>query len=154
MTKQIEIIRKTRSFVLENLKELSTEQFNKIPEGYNNNIIWNLAHMISAQQGVCYVRAGLPTVVSEEFWNKFKTGTKPELPFSPIEIESIKNLLVTTIDQLETDYSNQIFGGYVAWVPRYGFELTSIDDALNFLPFHEGLHAGYITALKRLVTIV
>jgi hypothetical protein len=152
MTKQIEIIRKTRSFLLEQLKDLTTEQYNKIPEGFNNNIIWNLGHMVAAQQGVCYIKAGLAPRISEDFINTFKSGTKPERAFSESEIENIKSLLFTTLDQLEEDYRNNIFGGYTAWSTRYGVELASIDDAIDFLPFHEGLHSGCSTALKRLVT--
>ena len=152
MTKQIEIIKKTRAFLLDTLKDLTTEQYNHIPEGFNNNIIWNLGHMIAAQQGVCYIRAGLTPIVSEDFINTYKSGTKPEKPLSAEEIENIKSLLLTTLDQLETDYNNHIFGGYIAWSTRYGVELASIDDALNFIPFHEGLHSGCGTALKRLVT--
>jgi hypothetical protein len=152
MTKQIEIIRKTRSFLLENLKDLTAEQLNKIPEGFNNNIIWNLGHMIAAQQGVCYIRAGLASHITEDSINTFKSGTKPERAFSEAEIENIKKLLFSTIDQLEEDYSNKIFEGYTAWTTRYSAEMNSIDDAISFLPFHEGLHAGCSTALKKLVT--
>ena len=151
MTKQIEIIRKTRSFLLKNLEDLATEQYNKIPEGFNNNIIWNLGHMIAAQQGVCYLRAGLASRVGEDIINSFKSGTKPERDFSEAKIENIKSLLFSTLDQLEEDYNNNIFGGYIAWSTRYGVELASIDDAINFLPFHEGLHSGCIGGLKRLV---
>jgi hypothetical protein len=152
MIKQIEIIRKTRSFLLEQLKDLTTEQYNKIPEGFNNNIIWNLGHMVAAQQGVCYIKAGLAPRSDEDFINTFKSGTKPSRIFSEAEIENIKSLLFSTLDQLEEDYSNHIFGGYTAWSTRYGVELASIDNAIDFLPFHEGLHSGCSTALKRLVT--
>jgi len=151
MTKQIEIIRKTRSFLLESLKDLTTEQYNKIPEGFNNNIIWNLGHMIAAQQGVCYIRAGLTPRVEEDIINSFKSSTKPEKTFNETEIENIKTLLFSTLDQLEKDYNNNIFDGYTAWSTRYGVELANIDDAINFLPFHEGLHSGCIGALKRLI---
>ena len=152
MTKQIEIIRKTRTFLLKNLEDLTTEQYNKIPEGFNNNIIWNLGHMIAAQQGVCYIRAGLAPHVSESFINHYKSGSKPQGNVDASGIEQIKSLLFSTLDQLEEDYSNNIFGGYIAWTTRYDVELTSIDDALNFIPFHEGLHSGCSTVLKRLVT--
>ena len=152
MTKQVEIIRKTRSFLLEQLKDLTTDQYNKIPEGFNNNIIWNLGHMIAAQQGVCYIRAGLASRLGEDFINTFKSGSKPERAFSEAEIENIKSLLFSTLDQFEEDYNNNIFGGYTAWATRYGVEMASIDDAIAFLPFHEGLHSGCSTALKRLVT--
>jgi hypothetical protein len=151
MTKQIEIIRKTRSFLLEHLKDLSTEQFNQTPEGFNNNIIWNLGHLIATQEIVCYISAGLTSKVSEDFINAYRKGTKPGKPLDATEIENIKKLLFTTLDQLETDYNNHIFGGYIAWSTRYSVELANIDDAINFLPFHEGLHSGCITALERLV---
>ena len=152
MTKQIEIIRKTRSFLLKNLEGLTTEQYNKIPEGFNNNIIWNLGHMIAAQQGICYMRAGIAPRVGEDFINTFKSGTRPERTFSETEIQEIKELLFTTLDQLEEDYNNKIFNNYNTWSTRYAVELASIDDAINFLPFHEGLHSGCSTALKKLVT--
>ena len=151
MTKQIEIIRKTRAFLLKQLEELTTEQYNKIPEGFNNNIIWNLGHLIAAQQGVCYIRAGLPPRVGEDFINSYKSSSKPEGNVDAVGIEQIKTLLFSTLDRLEEDYNKGIFGGYIAWTTRYEGELASIDDALNFLPFHEGLHSGCTTALKRLV---
>jgi len=153
MTKQIEIIRKTRAFLLKNLEDLTTEQYNKTPEGFNNNIIWNLGHMIAAQQGICYIRAGLTPRVGEDIINSFKSSTKPERTYSEAEIENIKILLFSTLDQLEEDYNNNVFGGYAAWTTRYEVELASIDDALNFLPFHEGLHSGCIGALKRLAKL-
>ena len=52
MNDQIETIRKTRSFLLDYIKELNIEQLNKIPAGFNNNIAWNLGHLVAAQQGV------------------------------------------------------------------------------------------------------
>src|SRR5579862_523187 len=133
MTKQIEIIRKTRSFLLENLKDLTTEQLNQIPEGFNNNIIWNLGHMIAAQQGVCYIRAGLIPKVSEDFINAYKSSSKPTEPIDAKEIESIKALLFSTLDQLEADYNNHIFDDYTAWTTRYSVELANIDEAINFI---------------------
>jgi DinB superfamily len=151
MTKQIETIRKTRSFMLEQLKDLSAEHFNKIPEGFNNNIIWNLGHMIAAQQGICYKRAGLPTLISGDFWERFRSGSKPEGIISDDQIAHIKQLLFITLDQFEIDYNKQIFGNYSSWSTRYGVELASIDNSIEFLPFHEGLHSGTITAIKRLV---
>jgi hypothetical protein len=152
MTKQIEIIRKTRASLLENLKDLTTEQFNKIPDGFNNNIIWNLGHMIAAQQGVCYIRAGLVPKVSQELIDAYKSSTKPEKPLDAAEIENIKMLLFTTLDQLEADYNSKTFDHYSAWTTRYAVELANINEAINFLQFHEGLHFGYVTALRRLVT--
>ncbi len=152
MKSQMETIRKTRTFLLEQIKNLSNEEFNRVAEGFNNNIIWNLGHMIATQQGICYKRAGLPTMISDDFWEKFRSGSKPAGLVSDNEITQIKELLFTTLDKFEIDYHKKIFGNYTAWSTRYGVELASIDDSIEFLPFHEGLHSGTILAIKRLVT--
>jgi len=149
MDQQIEAIRRSRSFLLEQLKDLSDEQLNRIPEGFNNNIIWNLGHMITVQQGVCYKRAGLLTSISDDFWERFKPGSKPEGLINAEEIAFIKNLMVVTLEQLEVDYHKQVFGNYKAWTTRHGVELADIDDAIKFLSLHEVLHSDIIMAVKR-----
>jgi hypothetical protein len=151
MTYQLDSIKKIRAFMLEGIKDLTADQLNKIPEGFNNNIAWNLGHMVAAQQGICYKRAGLTPHISEEFYEQFRSGGKPGEPLSDSEIATIKELMIGTINQLEADYNKQIFGDYTAWTTRYEVEMASIDDAIKFLPFHEGLHLGTITALKKLV---
>jgi len=42
MDKRIEKIKRFREFLLAQMKGLTTEELNKIPAGYNNNIIWNI----------------------------------------------------------------------------------------------------------------
>jgi len=151
MKKQIEIIKKVRTFLLEGIKDLNIEQLNKIPAGFNNNIIWNLGHMIAVQQGICYKRSGLQAMISDEFWEKYRSGSKLAGIVDEAEINYIKQLFFTSLDQLETDYAKNIFSGYTAWTTRYDVEIASIDDAISFIPFHEGLHSGVIGTFKRLV---
>lgn len=148
---QIDSLKKIRTFTLNTIEGLSTEQFNKIPEGYNNNIIWNVAHMIAAEQGVCYLRAGLPTVVPEHFYTAYKPGSKPAGDLSETQILQIKELLINSLMALESDLLANKFEAYTPWATRYGVEMNNINEALNFLPFHEGMHLGYIMALKRLL---
>jgi len=59
--------------------------------------------------------------------------------------------LFTTLEQLEADYDNGMIANYNPVVTRYDIELSSIDEAIAFLPFHEGLHIGYIMILRKLV---
>lgn len=152
MKKAIEIIHQTRKSALEHIKELTIEQLNHIPDGFNNNIAWNLGHMVAAQQGVCYKRSGnTPMHINDDFFIRYKPESKPERFITPEEIEEIKILLFSTIDKLEIDYQNSIFGEHAPWTTRYGVHISNLDEAINFLPFHEGLHFGYIMALKRVV---
>jgi DinB superfamily len=66
MDKRIDKIKKVRQFLIEQIAELTDEQLNKTPDGYNNNIIWNLTHLICAQQGICYLRGGQQAIVPDK----------------------------------------------------------------------------------------
>lgn len=151
MNKQIETIRKTRVKILEMVSELNTDQLNKIPPGFNNNIIWNIGHLIASQQGICYLRADLPLIIEKEFFMSYKPDSKPEGFVGAEEIEKIRTLMFSTLDHLESDLNEGTFNNYKTWTTRFGVDITDIEDAVNFLPFHEGLHMGYIMALKRLI---
>lgn len=137
--------------MLNHVNDLTIGQLNKVPAGFNNNIVWNLAHVVASQQGVCYRRAGLELRIQDNFFATYKPETKPEHFITAEELETIKGLMFSTIDQFEADYQTDIFNNYVPWVTRYGVKIDTIDDALTFLPFHEGLHMGYIMALKRAI---
>jgi len=149
--KAIDTLKNPRKLILETLKDYTIEQLNKIPEGFNNNIIWNLGHIIVAQQGICYKRSGLEAVVSEDFFNTYKPGTNPDRFISQEEYEEIKELLTGTLDKMEEDMAAGIFVNYTPVMTRYNVELSNIEDALGFLPFHDGLHIGYIMSLRKLV---
>jgi hypothetical protein len=153
MSQQMDIIIKPRQTILTSLEALSLEQLNAIPAGFNNNIIWNLGHMIAAQSGVWYKRAGLPLPagVSEEFFETYKPGTKPERAYTADDLNLIKELLFSTIEQFEADRKTDMFNNYPTWTTRYGAEISGINGAVAFMPFHEGLHIGAIVALRKLV---
>ncbi len=151
MTKAIDILLQPRLNILDQVKDLSIEQLNSVPPGFKNNIIWNLGHMVAAQQGICYKRAALNAYIDEDFFNRYKPGTKPEEFLDEAEFEKIKGLLTSTLDKLEADLNTDMFANYTGFVTRYGVELTGISDAVAFLPFHEGFHIGTIVALRKLV---
>ncbi|WP_276346369.1 DinB family protein [Daejeonella sp. JGW-45] len=152
MIKQLDIIRKTRTAILNLISDMTIEELNKIPAGFNNNIIWNVAHLVAAQDNIFYVKAGLPLKnISQQYFDSYKPGSKPERALSGKEFEEIKSLLFSSVDKLEEDIELKIFGDYTPWKTRYGFDMESINDGLTLLPFHDGLHFGYVMALKRVL---
>jgi DinB family protein len=151
MTKEIEQLKKTRQYLLDLIKDLTPEQLNEIPAGYNNNIIWNLGHIFTGQQRVCYLRAGLETIIDIRNFSDYKPQTKPDETIQLEEINRIKSSFIHIVDTLQADYDKNIFINYQPFPVPYGFEVTNIDEAINFMLFHEGLHLGYIMALKRVL---
>jgi hypothetical protein len=154
MHRNIEKIKRFRMYLLAQLAGLSTEQLNAIPAGYANNIAWNLGHLLSVVQTLCYVRSGLPPAVDDQYCAPYLPGTKPESFVGEPEMNRIKELLITSTDQLQRDFDQGMFRNYSpsVMIPKvYGFEVKNIDEAIDYLLYHEGLHAGHILALKRLL---
>jgi DinB superfamily len=78
--------RKVRQLLLDTVSNLTTEQLNHTAHGFNNNIIWNMGHVIAAQQGICYKRAGKALQIDNIFFETFKPGTKPKTFFDSHDI--------------------------------------------------------------------
>lgn len=133
------------------LDTISFEQLNKIPEGFNNNIIWNIAHIIVVQQMLSYKLSGLPMLVSDEMVAKYMRGTKPENDVKQTEIDVIQSLLFETINKTEDDYNNRIFQNFQEFTSLSGFTMSNIEDALSFNYYHEALHTGMIMSIMKFV---
>jgi hypothetical protein len=144
-------LRKTRKHIIDVIKDLSLEKLNKIPHGFNNNIIWNVGHLVAAQQSICYIRPGLKPPIPVDAYRLYAPGTRPDRFLDSDEEDEIKKLLFTSIDALERDYQQNAFINFTPWTTRIGVELNNIDEALCYLHYHEGLHAGVIGSMKKLV---
>ncbi len=152
MLYDFDICQKNRQLLYNLMEKLSLEQLNKIPEGYNNNIIWNIGHTIATQQLLVYGLSGEDIQIPKHIVDLYKKGTKPEKSATTEEVEEIKSLLFSTIKQLEEDYSNGIFTSFKTYtLSTSGGILEKVEDAIAFNNFHEGLHLGYAMALIRAI---
>jgi len=149
MDYQFDITLKNRNILNTFFDKFSLEELNKVPEGYNNNIIWNLAHVIITQQLLVYGLSGLPMMTNDELVAKYRKGTKTEGNVSQKEVDEIKNLLFSTLEQTIKDYKEGIFKAYNTYTTSTNSTMTSVEEAIAFNNFHEGIHLGYILALKR-----
>jgi formate dehydrogenase maturation protein FdhE len=151
MNQTFETIRVSRKLTSQFLENYSLEQLNKIPEGFNNNIIWNIAHIIVTQQLLVYKLSGLPMMVSDELVDKYRKGTKPDGTISQLELDEIKSLLFKTINQTEVDYNAKVFKSYNELTTSLGFTIKDIEDALSFNNYHEALHVGIMMSIRKFI---
>ena len=149
--KSIDTIQATRKLFLTLLESLSIDELNIVPEGFNNNIIWNFGHVIVSQQILCYKLAGLPLKLDDTFVSKYSKGTKPEAIINDTELIFLKQQAVSLIDELVVDLEKGIFTSYTNYTTSFNVKLNSVKDAVKFIAMHEGLHLGYAMALKRIV---
>ncbi|MDO4880100.1 MAG: DinB family protein [Capnocytophaga sp.] len=138
-----------RKRFLKFLETYTPEQLAKIPEGFHNNVFWNIAHCVATEQILFYKFSDTPTLVSEEFIDKYKKGTAPtgEVP-TLSEIEELKHLLSFTAKQLEENYKKGVFQHYNPYTTSLGYPMDTIEDVFYFNNTHEGMHLGTILALN------
>jgi hypothetical protein len=151
MQEILTLTKASRNMVLKLIEAYTLEQLNKVPAGFNNNIIWNVAHIVVTQQLLVYKLSGLPMLVSEEMVEKYRKGTKTEHFASQEEVDEIMSLLTQTINQTEIDIQNEVFKNFTEYPTSAGYELTSAQDAMSFNNFHEGIHLGVILGHRKLV---
>ena len=116
----------------------------KVPEGYRNNLWWNLAHIVATHQILVYRWSGVPTRVDEAFIDAYRKGTVPSEEPSQHSIDQLLDLLPQTIDWAEEDYEKGLFQKYQEYTTSVKVTLSSVEDAINFNNYHEGIHLGVI----------
>jgi len=151
MNKQFEILQQSRKLILKSIENLTIEQLNKIPEGFNNNIVWNVAHLVVTQQLLCYKLSELECLISNNMIERFQKGTFPKDPILEDEFLEIKKLFLELPKRLEEDYKKQMFKKYFPYKTSVNITLNSIEDGIAFNAYHEGIHLGIILQLLKFI---
>ena len=141
----------SRKLFLNFFDNYSLYQLNKIPDGFNNNLIWNIGHVIVTQQKLIYKGSNLQGYISDEFLSKYQSGTKPTGSVLQKEADDLKILLISQIEPTINDFSNGIFVTYNERITGTGFHLSSIKDAFECNNYHEGLHLGSMMSIRKLI---
>lgn len=151
MQATFEINKTSRNLLLNFLENHSLEQLNKIPEGFANNLIWNIGHIVTVQQMLVYKLSGLGMMISDEMVDTYKKGTKPEREITKEEVDEIKNLLFSTLEKTKEDFANEIFDEYMEFTTGVGFTIKSVKAAVEFNNYHEALHTGIMMQIKKFI---
>ena len=141
----------SRELYLDFFEKYTLEQLNKIPTGFSNNLIWNIGHIIVAQQALIYKGSNLEGYISIELFNLYKPGTKPTEKTTENEVTELKRLLLSLIDKTEQDFSKGEFVNYNKRMTGTGFYLNSLKDAFEFNNYHEGLHLGLMMNIRKFI---
>ncbi|WP_099370004.1 DinB family protein [Sphingobacterium sp. 1.A.5] len=153
MDKVFKFIIDGRKAFIRLIDELTLDQLNEIPEGFNNNIIWNFGHIVVSTQTLSYTRTGIREGVNwVKYVDAYAKGTKPTYYVSQEEVDDLKEIALRSIAAIEADYNAGVFKHVTAYeTATYGASLNSIEDVLITSVGHDNLHYGYATAQKRII---
>ncbi len=151
MESTFNIWKRNRELYLEFFENYSLKQLNKTPDGFSNNLIWNIGHVVVVQQSLIYKFSGLEGYTPAELYRQYKPGTKPTGDTSESQVSELKDLLTSLIEKTENDYNDEKFSVFHAHTLSTGFHLASLQDAFNFNNYHEGLHLGFMVNIRKFV---
>lgn len=142
-----------RKAFIELVDGLSIEELNQIPEGFNNNIIWNFGHIVVSTPMLCYVRTGIwPDAMKIKHVETYKKGTKPTYTVNTAELTELKELAISTIHTLERDYKAGLFNHIEPFsTVTFGTVIDNIEALLVTTVGHDNMHYGYAIAQKRII---
>lgn len=127
---------------------VAAEDLFRVPAGFANHIAWNAAHIVVTQQVLQYSLSGLETHLPKDLMAKFRKGTGPA-DGGEASYREVMAFLHRGPELLATDYSSDRFESFSSYTTSAGIQLDSIEDAITFNNFHEGIHLGYIMALRK-----
>ncbi len=151
MTNEFDTLLASRKLTLKFVQNFNPEQLNYIPQGFKNNLIWNMGHLVVTQQLLWYNLSEKSMLIDAAMVEKYQKGSKPNGLIHSDEIDKIKELLISLPEKSIRDYNKGLFKTYKTYTTSFNVTLKSIEDGIKFNNYHEGLHVGTIMALRKLV---
>ncbi|MEM7574733.1 MAG: DinB family protein [Bacteroidota bacterium] len=141
----------TRQNILGLCANYSLEQLNRIPSGFNNNLIWNAAHVVVTQHLLTYGLCGQAIPLSTDFVQAYRKGSRPQGTVDATQWAFIQAELEESLNRLEADWEQLSALSFKPYPSSYGVTLHSLEEAFIFNQTHEAMHFGTMLALRKLV---
>ncbi|WP_186333780.1 DinB family protein [Paenibacillus xylanexedens] len=135
----------TRQGIMQVLEGISPEMADVIPFGFNNNIRWQIGHILYA--GELHLFPGKGTLPAE-YANFFDSGTRPRQ--SNEGVPALK-VLVAELKEQYVRIQNIPDAAFDERLPRPRPGLETFGDFAAMMAYHEAMHLGQLQSLKRLV---
>lgn len=149
MKTELKLLNVSIQNIVKLVEEVSVDDLNKIPEGFANNLIWNVAHLVVTQKLLIYGLSGNSLNLEADFVTNYRKGTAPTTTLSSEECATIILQFKTQFEELQADLNTAIFKNYNPYPTSYNFEIASLEDAITFNNLHYGLHFSTMLRLKK-----
>lgn len=149
MEKLFNITLENRKALYHILMTTSKEDLLFIPKEHNNNIWWNIAHVLVTQQLLVYKLSKVAMRLNDALVKEFSKGTHPAASIADKQLKEVAEMLLPAIEWTKEDYEKGIFKEFTQYTTSANVTLHTVEDALSFNLFHEGLHLGTIRAIQK-----
>lgn len=141
-----------RRAVLDIFSQATTEQLDAIPENYNNNIRWNVGHLLVVADWALHHTDRYEHEIPKHYGSFFQPGTSPKNWSGDVPSQKeLSNLLREQHDAMkELTEKHDLFEPIARPLELKGTTFATIDELIGFLTYHEGLHYQTLKLLMRL----
>ncbi|MFT9849261.1 DinB family protein [Aneurinibacillus sp. REN35] len=143
-----------RNRLVSTLEKLTPEEASRKPEGFNNTIHWHAGHILLIAEKFLFMAPTGSNQVPDHYDTFFANGTKPgDWTDTPPSLAEIIDRLKDQENRFKACEANQID----AALPKpftlgSGLVMETAGELMNMAIYHEGIHTGYINAMKRIVS--
>ena len=150
MIQDLNKLEEDRRLLLERTKDLTVDQYNIIPPGFNNNIIWNMGHILVVSESLLYQNSPYQRPVNEFMKSRFERGSIPDGMVGEDEIFIIRHSLLQTVQFYKMLTGMGRPEDEIELVSNPGLTLIS-NERMQFLLFHEDMHYLRIAKLLEII---
>ncbi|WP_423410570.1 DinB family protein [Heyndrickxia sp. MSNUG] len=137
-----------RNYILGVVEQVTAEEADLIPQGFNNNIRWNLGHIYLDQYLWIQALTKEKAPVAEQFKEWFGYGSSPaNFTSETPSFEELRNLLKEQPAKIKEEYGNRLEEEF----PPTEMGMHTIEQVLTRTIFHEGMHLQTILDIKKLL---
>lgn len=119
------------------------------PPGFANHALWNFGHLAVTTARLTYGLAGQEHGLDPGLVDDFGKGSSPAEWSREYAWADLRGLLGEQPAQIARDLAEGRFASFRRYETSAGVVLESVEQALSFNTFHEGLHLGYVMAMRK-----
>ncbi|RXZ81125.1 DinB family protein [Paenibacillaceae bacterium] len=139
-----------REQILSVITRLSKSQMEHIPKGFNNNLHWQLGHVLTITDNLIFEFSGVGSRISQYYRTYFATGTSPsswlgQPPGIEMILKDLKSQMVEICDKYDG-----LLAQPVADENNF-LQATVIGELFHVLIAHESMHLGMIIAMDKVL---
>ena len=147
----VKAMRENRSYAMAPLAGLSNERFLEILPGLNNNILWNVGHILFDQCYKLYHMCGLAMPVPKAYEAWFESGSSPRDWAETPNVGEVVEKFWSVNEIAIADYEKGAFTGFQSYRLEDGTPVDTIEESIVLDLAHGGMHYGVIVTIKALL---
>jgi hypothetical protein len=148
LAKSFQLAQFMRAVSVKTIEGLSHDQLLAVPDKFNNNILWNVGHLLFYDCQFTYGRCGLEVPLPESYGAVFQHQSSPADWGESPDVDAVVDGFANIYAKIEAAATSGDFERFEP-MPFNELEFSTLEEILAFQTAHEGMHLGRIVALKK-----